>query len=248
MATYFGDGADVWHRHLLRYGIERNEILSAPAKVVVLAHQKGGSCKTTSVMCMAGELGTRGHRVLVVDADAQETAIAWSRAASSERPFPAAVIGMSSFGDRLHREVQRQLGNYDFIIIDLPPSLEAVTPAAALLIADLAIVPVPVSPADFWATEGVATLIRRLTEVNPGLKTVILPTKVQRTAISRAVLNELGKFGFPVMQSRLSNRIAFQEAAISGSTPSALGRQAKEAANEVMAMTDEVLSILEGAQ
>jgi len=75
---------------------------------------------------------SRGDRVLAVDADTQQTAVAWSRAAP-ERPFPAAAIGMASFADKLHREVQRHPDNCDYIVIDLPASVEAATPAAALL-------------------------------------------------------------------------------------------------------------------
>lgn len=132
--------------------------------------------------------------------------------------------------------------------MDFPPALEAVTPLSGLLIANLAIIPLPPAPADLWASKGVIELIKRVQIINKELEAVILATKVQHTSLSKAVLEEMKKFGFPLMNARLSYRIAFQEAVIAGTTVSSLGRDARSAAIEVGAMTDEVLLILKGAK
>lgn len=222
------------------------------AKIIAVANQKGGSAKTTTSLTVTGELGirpsigNRRNRVLVVDADAQETAVAWARAAPDERPFPATVIGMASYAGKMHREIQRQLENYDFIVIDCPPSVDAITSHSALLIADLAIVPVPPAAADLWSCRATLALIERIQVINPGLKAVLLATKVQRTSLSRAVLVELENFGIPLMRSRMTHRTAYQEAILAGTTVAALGRDARAAAIEVSALVDEVLEILGG--
>ena len=41
------------------------------ARVVTVINQKGGVGKTTTVINVAAQLGLRGHRILVVDADSQ---------------------------------------------------------------------------------------------------------------------------------------------------------------------------------
>ena len=41
------------------------------ARVVTVINQKGGVGKTTSVINVAAQMGLRGHKVLVVDADSQ---------------------------------------------------------------------------------------------------------------------------------------------------------------------------------
>src|SRR5438552_13460467 len=47
--------------------------------IVGVINQKGGVGKTTLATHIAGELGVLGHRVVVVDADPQESAFDWSR-------------------------------------------------------------------------------------------------------------------------------------------------------------------------
>jgi chromosome partitioning protein len=47
--------------------------------IVGVINQKGGVGKTTLATHIAGEWGMRGHRVVVVDADPQESAFDWSR-------------------------------------------------------------------------------------------------------------------------------------------------------------------------
>lgn len=216
------------------------------AKIIAVSNQKGGSSKTTVAMSIVGHLAERQHRALLVDADAQETAVAWARSAPDSRPFPATVIGMASYAGKMHREIQRQLENYQYLVIDCPPSVDAITSQSALLIADLVIVPVPPAPADLWAARGTKALIERIQVINPELKAVLLATKVQRTSLSKAVLDELASFDVPLLRSRMAHRTAYQEAVLAGTTVAALGRDARMAAIEVSALVDEVLEILGG--
>jgi chromosome partitioning protein len=214
------------------------------ARIIVFAHQKGGVGKTTSCMVLTAELAKRGYRVLVADCDAQASATAWANAAPDCTPFPAAVVNLSAYAGKTHREIQKHLDNYDFILIDCPPSLEALAPQSALLVAHLAIIPLPPSPADLWSARGVKELVERAQTINEDLKAVILPNRVVRTSLSKAILQELEAFGIPLMSARLSNRTAYQEAVIAGMSVSDLGRDAKLAADEVCALTDEVLALL----
>lgn len=217
------------------------------ALICAVLNQKGGSSKTTTVMSVSGELGgSRGKRVLVVDGDAQESAVAWARTAPDDRPFPATVVSLASYGEKMHREIQRQIENYDFILIDCPPSVEAITAQSALLIADLVIVPVPPAAADAWSARTTLAMVERIRVINSRLKVVLLATKVQRTSLARAVLDELANFNFPLMRTRMAHRTAYQEAILAGSTVAALGRGARAAAIEVSALVDEILEVLGG--
>lgn len=214
------------------------------ARIIAIMNPKGGVGKTTVTMSLAAEFASRGYRTMVADCDAQASATAWSHAAPDNTPFPAAVVNLASYAGKVHREIQKQLDNYDFILIDCPPSLEAQAPQSVLLVANLVIIPLPPSPADLWATRGVKTLVELAQTINEDLKAVILPNRLVRTSLSKAIMQELESFGIPLMSSGLSNRTAYQEAVVAGVSVSNLGRDAKSSAGEVRAMADEVLALL----
>jgi chromosome partitioning protein len=140
------------------------------AKVVAVVNQKGGSGKTTLTMQLAGTLAQRGVKVLVVDADSQGTATRWSSSAPDDTPFPAAVVGLSAAGNKVHREVAKFTDDFALIMIDCPPAIESPVPQSALLIADLALVPIIPSPPDLWAAVGIRQLIETLKTINEGLQ------------------------------------------------------------------------------
>jgi chromosome partitioning protein len=215
------------------------------AKTIVFGNLKGGCGRSTASVLLAGELAERGYKVLVCDCDKQQTASAWAAAAPDETPFPAAVLSFASYGAKVHREIQKQLENYDYIIVDLPPSADtAAAPQSALLVADLAVVVVTPSPADIWASHNFKKLIEDTQAINEELKAVLFVNRTRRTILAKALITELPNLGLPVLVSEFATRTAYQEAVIRGSTISALGRNARVAISEVKALTDEVLTYL----
>lgn len=222
------------------------------AKVIILANSKGGCGKSLiSAMAsselssrMSSSLPSRQFRVLICDADPQGTSTAWSKASPSGANPSLAVLNFSAYEEKIHREIQKQLYNYDFIVVDCASSLFSLATQSALLVSDLAVIPLPTSPGDLWATFGVKKLIAIAQTINPSLKAVILPNRVVRTSLSKVIMSELENFGIPLMKSRICNRIAYQEAVIAGVSVADLGRDAKPAADEVRALTDEILELL----
>jgi len=214
------------------------------AKIIGVVNQKGGSGKTTTSMGLAGALAERGLRTLVVDADPQGTASQWSAAASDDKPFPATVVSLAAAGGKIAREIRPHVDNYDRIIVDCPPALDSLVPASVLVIADLALVPVTLSPADLWATRGVRALVENAQAMNEDLRAFLLPNRVQRTIISGQVLEVLADVGLPVLNARLGQRAAFMEACLNGTTLAGQGSAAAPASQEVEALADEVEQLL----
>src|ERR1051326_241416 len=129
------------------------------ARIIAVTNQKGGSGKTTLSMQLAGTLARRGRKVMVVDADPQGTATRWAASAEDDKPFPASVVGLSAASAKVHREVKKFVDDYRYIIIDCPPAADSPVPQSALLVADLALVPVIPSPLDMWAAVGIREVI-----------------------------------------------------------------------------------------
>ena len=101
-------------------------IIMPQAKIIAVVNQKGGPGKSTVAMVLAGTLGRRGSKVLVVDADPEQgSATRWVASASDEAPFPASIAGLGKTDAKLHREVQKFVADYDYIVIDCPPSVNS---------------------------------------------------------------------------------------------------------------------------
>jgi chromosome partitioning protein len=217
------------------------------AQIVAVVNQKGGSGKTTLAMQLAGALAKRDERVLVVDADPQGTATRWAASASDDTPFPAAVVGLSAAGGRIHREVAKFISDYAYIIIDCPPAMDSPVPQSALLVADLGLVPVIPSPLDLWAAVGIRQVIERIKDVNDRLQAWLVINELEpRTSLAKEAKEILKEFGIPLMRTALHHRTVYRQSAVFGGTVHQLGNRAAPAIGEVEALTDEVLALLGG--
>lgn len=215
------------------------------AKIIAVCNQKGGSGKTTLSMQLAGTLARRKNKVLVVDADPQGTATRWAASAGDDNPFPASVVGLSAASEKVHREVKKFVGDYDFIVIDCPPAADSPVPQSALLIADLALVPIIPSPLDLWASVGIRRVIENVRDINETLTARLVVNQCQpKTNLAKDTLEVLPEFGIPVCKNYLRQRTAYRQSAVFGQTVQDFGSKAKDAIQEIEALTREVLSIL----
>ena len=219
--------------------------MSRIARIIALVNQKGGPGKTTLTMHLAGALARRGAKVLIVDADPQATATRWAATAPDETPFPAAVAGLGNLEDRLHREIRKFIGDYDYLIIDCPPSADSPISQSALLVADLALVPVIPSPPDLWAGIAIRQVLQTVEAVNEGLQACLLINQRKPgTRLAGKTLELLPKYGIPILKTQIGDREAFRHAAAAGLTAADLGRPASAATVDIEALTDEVLGLL----
>jgi hypothetical protein len=83
----------------------------------------------------------------LIDADPQHMATDWS--AVREKPSPFMLIGLPQ--PVLHRDVPTLAADYGHVVIDGPPRNYEVT-RSAIAAADLVLIPVQPSGADFWAS------------------------------------------------------------------------------------------------
>jgi chromosome partitioning protein len=215
------------------------------ARIVAVVNQKGGSSKTTLSIHLAGTLARRGIKSLIVDADPQGTSTRWASSAPDAALFPAAVLGLSAAGEKVHREIAKFKDDYEAIIIDCPPSVDSPIPKSALLIADLALIPLIPSPLDLWSSVGIKKLIEEISSINDGLQARLVITQLEpRTMLTREVLDILQDFGIPRLQTALCHRTAYRQSAVFGGTVHNLRNKATQAIQEVEALTDEVLKII----
>jgi chromosome partitioning protein len=212
------------------------------ARIIAVANQKGGSGKTLVSMSTAASLVHRGHKVLVVDADDQGTATQWAGAAAEGKPFPATVISLASSKAKLHQLLKPMVEDYDFIVIDCPPSVNEQSSQSAMLIADVCLIPLRPTPSDMWATVGILDLVHKAQALNPSLQAFGVANSVSTSTLGKQVLAMVAETGIVMLDSKLGNRTSFQEATIVGSTPQKMGAGHKVAAAEVESLVSELLS------
>ena len=219
------------------------------AKIITVCNQKGGSGKTTVSMQLSGALARRGNKVLVVDADPQGTATRWAASAEDETPFPVSVVGLSAASSKVHREVKKFVDDYSFILIDCPPAADSPVPQSALLIADLALVPIIPSPLDMWAAVGIRQVIENVSEINETLQARLVINQCQpNTNLAKEALEVLPEFGIELCKTYMHQRQVYRQSAVFGQTVHDFGSKAADAVREIESLTDEVLGMMEGRE
>jgi chromosome partitioning protein len=213
------------------------------ARIISVCNQKGGCGKTTITMALAAAFANRRYRVLVVDGDPQGSASTWS-ANANEVPFPATVANLSRAGKALPAEVRKMVNDYDIVLIDCPPSVDSPVPQAALLITDLALIPLIPSPTDMAAAIPFLQLVENAKNINEALQARVVANMVQKnTKVATGYLELFDALPVPTLKTQLALRTGHRQACAFGSSVHGIGD--REAMREVDALLGEVLALLE---
>ena len=185
-------------------------------RTIVVANQKGGVGKTTTAINLAASLAELGKKVLVVDMDPQgnttsglgidkeqavEDAIMESEYENlsvlpSNINLAAAEIELVGAEEKeyiLKKAIDKVKKNYDFVLIDCPPSLSMLT-INAMCAADTVLVPIQ---CEYYALEGLSQLIHTINLVqdrlNPDLEIegVVFTMYDARTNLSLQVVENV---------------------------------------------------------
>lgn len=214
------------------------------AKVIAVFNQKGGCGKTMTTMQLAGSFGRRGYRVLVVDMDPQGTATMWNGEAGPDEPFPAKVVSLAPMREKMVGEIAKHAEDCDAILIDCPPAIESSIPWAALIIADVGLIPVIPVMDNIWASKKAKELALRAKQENPDLKTFYVASMIRRGKLFTLCQQELrDDQDVILLDTPLSMRNAFPESQVYGTTVHGLSLSST-ATQEVEALADELLDHL----
>src|SRR5689334_13420491 len=121
--------------------------------ILVVGGIKGGIGKSTLSANMAVLAARAGHDVLLVDGDTQGTTMTWA-AARGGRPGNglASLTTISLVGRQIRAELGRLRDRYQTIIVDAGAK-DSDTQRAALVAADVALLPFPPRGPDLWTLD-----------------------------------------------------------------------------------------------
>lgn len=176
---------------------------------------KGGVGKTTSAFHFATVIARRGFPVVLLDADPQESGVAWARLAAQTSPLPFEV--RTTPRDGLAQDARAQAKTH-VVVIDTPPNAEDLFQQAAL-VSDLSIMPVSPTVIDLERLGKSIRHLQNLEAIRPDLNSrILLIRHSAREQLSREAREGLQHY--PVLNATIRDLKAYRAAF--GSVPSSL--------------------------
>jgi chromosome partitioning protein len=218
---------------------------AAHPTVIAVLNQKGGVGKTTVSIhiatALAADTGDGRHKVLLIDADPQGSALDWAAERTEHNPAKFPVIGLPK--PTLHREMSVIGQGYDWVIIDGPPRVNDLA-RSAIAASDLVLIPVQPSPFDVWAAQDIIDIVNECAVLKPDQHTRFVINRLfTNTTLGAEVKEALAAFNIPMMKSVIRNRTEYAKAARTGLT--ALETEPHGlAAQEINALVDELCAIV----
>ncbi len=143
----------------------------------------------------------------------------------------------------------KRITTYKYIIVDCPPAADSPVPQSALLIADLALVPLIPSPLDMWAAVGIRQVIENVGAINETLQARLIVNQCQpNTNLAKEALEVLPEFGIELCKIYMHQRQVYRQSAVFGQTVHDFGNKAADAISEIESLTDEILEMMEGRE
>lgn len=211
--------------------------------IIALINQKGGCGKSTTAVHFTYWLATKKKKkVLLVDADAQQSSSQWL--SGMERQIPYKVVQTP---DDLLEQIPELALEFNELIVDGPASLAEAT-RAILFRADLAIVPVQPTGVDLRSASDAVRLIKQAQSVRggPPMAAVFLSRAVKGTKLKDEAYALLSKTpDVAMLKTVIHQKQAIADTSGQSATVWDLsGRPATESAREYERLFKEILAML----
>lgn len=181
--------------------------------IIGMTTLKGGVGKTTLTLNIAHAL-SQGSRVLVIDADPQQSALNWSSSREAKPEF--SVIGLPT--KTIHRDVKDLSKDYDHIIIDSPPRVTDIA-RSVIVASDMVLIPATPCVFSVWALEETVELIKDSFAFKESTKYgVVINRRSPTTVISKELVEKLKEKEINLINSTISERVLFSNASLQGKT------------------------------
>ena len=205
-------------------------------KVICIGSEKGGTGKSTITANLAAEAVRGGLKVLVIDADAQQSSIDF-RGVRSDREVIPQFQAVSIIKNTIHKDVH-SFRDFDLIIIDVG-GRDSTVFRSAILAADILLIPVLPSQYDIWATSGTVDALAEARTYHDIEARFVINQVIPNTTVAKEALEALKEFDVPVLSTRLHSRVAYKQSIGEGKGVTEY-EPAGKAASEIKSLYQEV--------
>lgn len=201
--------------------------------ITTVATTKGGAGKTTLSRLLLMATTAMGYRMAAVDADFNRTLADWI----TKEKFPV-TVHYERDETKLNRLVRDLINTHDGVIIDTAGAASN-SMLIAMALSDIVLIPLQSSLGDIVEAVKTYRLVESVESLRnrPVLARAVLISLKEKTGVGKHILTQAGNAGLPMMQARLSSRVAFQASSFESKPLKG------KAADELAALMDEIAAL-----
>lgn len=213
--------------------------------IIAVGNTKGGVGKTTLAVQIAISRAIAGREVWLIDGDRQGTATSAIATRAEAGKLPGIACAQYPDGPTLRTQVQQQAAKWGDIIIDVG-GRDSTALRAALVLADVLLVPFAPRSYDVWALDDMAELVDEARSVRDGLQAYAVMNQADPgqnstdNADAAAAVAEVSQFIY--LPTPIRRRKAFSNASGAGLAVSELTPKDVKATAEMAALISAIFT------
>lgn len=191
--------------------------------IYAVVNTKGGVGKTTTAVHLATYQASLGN-TLLIDGDPQASAASWAAWRRDNPNHGASPTTTCLAGKAIFTEGKQLAAGFAHVVVDAG-GRDSVGLRSALLLAQMAIIPIGASNLDAAALTDLLEVVELARDYNPELDVRVLLTRVDpRSKDTGEMLAFLAEQKLTVLPTKVCERVAFRRAIGEGATVQELGK------------------------
>ena len=220
--------------------------MTEAARIIGIGGIKGGVGKTTIATNLVIDLSNKGHKVLLVDADEQESSTTFTRFRKEEEDIETTYTATQLKDRSIKTELPELAKSFDYVVLDVG-GRDTSSLRNTMVIADILLLPFAPRSLDVWTAPTMQELVENAQDYNEKLKALAFINKADPSGTFNEetveLLENIERLTY--IDTPIGNRKAFAYATNAFKSVVEMNED-KKAVNEIQALYTRVLEELEG--